>query len=87
MELEGRRELRGYRRLYATTNLLLLGAFLICGYFSLDLTHAAVPALTVAAWALFTLASHSLLPERQSTGRMPFYGNAAVGHAGALRRG
>jgi hypothetical protein len=77
MELESLRELRGYRRLYATTNLLLLCVFLIWAYFSLDLTRNAVPALAVAAWALFTLAYHGLLPDRLFTWRMLFYGNLA----------
>src|SRR4051812_11650017 len=77
MELESLRELRGYRRLYATTNLLLLCTFLIWSYFSLDLTPNAVPAVAVAAWALFTLAYHGLLPDRLFTWRMLFYGNLA----------
>jgi diguanylate cyclase (GGDEF)-like protein len=77
MELESLRELRGYRRLYATTNLLVLCVFLIWAYFSLDLTRNAVPALAVAAWALFTLAYHGLLPDRRFTWRMLFYGNMA----------
>jgi diguanylate cyclase (GGDEF)-like protein len=77
MELESLRELRGYRRLYATTNLLLLCVFLIWAYFSLDLTHNAVPAIAVATWALFTLAYHGLLPDRRFTWRMLFYGNLA----------
>ncbi|HLH22880.1 MAG TPA: GGDEF domain-containing protein [Chloroflexota bacterium] len=75
MALEALRELRGYRRLYATTNLLVLCAFLIWAYFSLDLTHNAVPAVAVAAWSLFTLAYHGLLPDRRFTWRMLFYGN------------
>src|SRR5690242_2664166 len=75
MELEALRELRGYRRLHATTNLLLLCAFLIWAYFSLDLVHNAVPAVAVAAWALFTLAYHGLLPERIFSWRMLFYGD------------
>ncbi len=77
MELESLRELRGYRRLYATTNLLVLCAFIIWAYFSLDLARDAVPALAVATWALFTLAYHGLLPDRYFTWRMLFYGNLA----------
>jgi diguanylate cyclase (GGDEF)-like protein len=75
VQLEDLRELRGYRRLYATTNLLLLCVFLIWAYFSLDLARNAVPALAVAAWALFTLAYHGLLPDQLFKRRMLFYGN------------
>ncbi|HEY7067034.1 MAG TPA: GGDEF domain-containing protein [Chloroflexota bacterium] len=77
MELETLRELRGYRRLHATTTLLLLCVFLIWAYFSLDLAHNAVPAIAVATWALFTLAYHGLLPERIFTWRLLFYGDLA----------
>jgi hypothetical protein len=75
VQLAALRELRGYRRLYATTNLLLLCVFLLWTYFSLDLTRNAVPALAVAAWAMFTLAYHGLLSDRLFGWRMLLYGN------------
>src|SRR5215208_4950848 len=75
MLLEHIRELRGYRRLYATTNLLVLCTFLIWSYFTLDLSRNAAPAVVVAAWAMFTLDYHALLPDSRFVWRMLFYGN------------
>ncbi|MBX5492596.1 MAG: GGDEF domain-containing protein [Chloroflexi bacterium] len=75
MSLEDLRELRGYRRLFGITNLLVLCAFLLWAYFSLDLSAQAGPAIVVAAWALFTLGYHGLLPDRRFTRRMLFYGS------------
>jgi diguanylate cyclase (GGDEF)-like protein len=75
MQLEALRELRGYRRLYATTNLLLLCIFLIWAYLSLDLSRNAVPAIAVATWSLFTLAYYGLLPDQWFNWRLLFYGN------------
>ncbi|HLI26510.1 MAG TPA: GGDEF domain-containing protein [Chloroflexota bacterium] len=75
MPLEDLRELRGYRRLFAITNLLVLCAFLLWAYFSLDLAAQAGPAVAVAGWALFTLGYYGLLPDRRFSRRLLFYGN------------
>jgi diguanylate cyclase (GGDEF)-like protein len=75
MPLEDLRELRGYRRLFAITNLLVLCAFLLWAYFSLDLSAQAGPAVAVAGWALFTLGYYGLLPDRRFSRRLLFYGS------------
>jgi diguanylate cyclase (GGDEF)-like protein len=77
MSLDAMRALRGYRRIYATTNLLVLCAFLVWAYLSLDLGRNAAATVAVAAWSLFTLGFHGLLPDRFFTWRMLFYGSIA----------
>jgi len=52
MSLEEIRALGGYRRIYATTNLLILCIFLVWAYLSLDLGRNAPATAAVAAVAV-----------------------------------